>query len=158
TCSRAICSSKSECITIAAAPASSRRRTLSRSSTRGEAPGIKGCGSFSPRYVVVRSIVPSLGRGRRGLFDRGHLDARELLVDRVAPGRALLGHAEEAAEAQRVELLHHPEARLVPHVLAGRDLGGRRVENERRKALGHAPRVEAVERPYRRLHRELLLV
>ena len=49
TCSRVICSSKIECITMAAAPASSSLRTVSRSSTRGEAPGISGWGSFRPR-------------------------------------------------------------------------------------------------------------
>ena len=40
--SRVICSSKSECITMAAAPASSRRLTVSRLSTIGEAPGMSG--------------------------------------------------------------------------------------------------------------------
>jgi hypothetical protein len=45
TSSRVICSSKSECITMAAAPASSRRFTVSRSSTSGEEPGMIGCGS-----------------------------------------------------------------------------------------------------------------
>jgi hypothetical protein len=44
-----ICSSKSEYITMAAAPASSSRRCLSRLSDSGEADGTTGCFSFSPK-------------------------------------------------------------------------------------------------------------
>jgi hypothetical protein len=44
-----ICSSKSECMTIADAPASSRRRTVPRSSTSGDAEGISGCARRRPR-------------------------------------------------------------------------------------------------------------
>src|SRR5262245_48761541 len=58
----AICSSKRECMTIAAAPASSRRRTMSRSSTMGEAPGMSGCGNTNPRYLVVRFMGPDAAR------------------------------------------------------------------------------------------------
>ena len=44
-----ICSSKSDLRTIAAAPASSRRRTVSRSSASGDEPGMRGCGRWNPR-------------------------------------------------------------------------------------------------------------
>jgi hypothetical protein len=47
-CSRVICSSKRECMTIAGAPASSRRFTMSRSSTSGDAPGMIGLESGMP--------------------------------------------------------------------------------------------------------------
>ena len=48
-CSCTSCSSKSERMTIAAAPASSSRRTVSRSSASGDAPETNGWGSSSPR-------------------------------------------------------------------------------------------------------------
>ncbi len=56
TASRAICSSKSERITMAEAPASASFFTLSSSSTSGEAPGMNGWASFRPRKLVVRSM------------------------------------------------------------------------------------------------------
>src|SRR3989337_224227 len=70
------CSSKSERMTIAEAPASSSRRTESRVSASGEAPAISGEWSFSPRYSVLRSMGALLFRRRR----RGD-DLLELLVD-----------------------------------------------------------------------------
>src|SRR4029077_17758613 len=51
-----ICSSNSEGITIAAAPASSRSSTVSSSALNGDAPHTKGWGSRKPRYLVVKSI------------------------------------------------------------------------------------------------------
>ena len=47
--SRVICSSKSECMTMAETPASSRRFTMPMSSTMGEAPAIRGWSSSRPR-------------------------------------------------------------------------------------------------------------
>ena len=44
-----ICSSNSENMTTAAAPASSRRLMLSRSCESGEAEATSGCASFRPR-------------------------------------------------------------------------------------------------------------
>src|SRR5262245_35752073 len=113
-------------MTIAAAPASSRRRTIPRSSTRGEAPGISGCGSSRPRYVVERSTAsPFLRRGRairgpggnevRGLRRVGQ--RRELLVVAEPAGRLLLRGGAEHLRPVGAEPLEHPEAVLVLHVL-----------------------------------------
>src|SRR4051794_26110088 len=111
---------------MAAAPASSRRRTLSRSSTSGEAPGMNGWGSVRPRYVVDRSMgsslsVHAIGAGRngggRGFFGSGflgilgacrrHGELRELLVHAHALDGGALGGLRQLAEAHGVLLLHH---------------------------------------------------
>src|SRR5262245_41337459 len=56
------CSSKSECSTMAAQPASSRRFTVSSREPSGAAPAMNGRSSRKPKYEVVRSIKPSLER------------------------------------------------------------------------------------------------
>src|SRR5262249_14114296 len=160
-------------MTMAAAPASSRRLTVSRSSTSGEAPGMNGCGRSRPRYFVLRSMAsfpggargrparPSALRGRlrrRVLAQRRDAAARELLVAGVALPRVLLGPGQQLLEALGVDLLDHPEARLVPHVVPGRGAGGRSVELQRRLAGRGAVGIEAVERPHPGAHRQLLLL
>src|SRR5262245_43611551 len=51
---------------MADAPASSSCLTTPRSSTSGDAPGMSGCGSENPRYVVERSMRASVGDSGRG--------------------------------------------------------------------------------------------
>src|SRR5580765_1989487 len=112
-------------MTMAAAPASSRRRTIPRSSTRGEAPGISGCDNSRPRYVVERSKAsPFLRRGRafrdpggsqvRGL--RGVGQRRELLIVAEPAVRLFLGQRAEILRAVPGQPLEHAEAILVLHV------------------------------------------
>src|SRR5215470_17446692 len=96
--SRSICSSNSERITIADAPASSSRRTASRLSPSGDAPGISGESSWSPSHSVLRSMCPCPLEQREPLADIG----LRLLDQRLVP----FG----------VHLLDHPEPRLVAHV------------------------------------------
>src|SRR5512140_1120674 len=55
--SRLICSSNRECRTTALAPASSIFRMLLTSLHSGEAETTSGFFSFSPRYLVERSII-----------------------------------------------------------------------------------------------------
>jgi hypothetical protein len=52
-----ISSSKSEYVTMAAIPASSRRRTVSRFRDSGEAEATSGFLRARPRYVVVKSGI-----------------------------------------------------------------------------------------------------
>src|SRR5262245_42329572 len=132
-------------MTMAAAPASSRRLTVSRSSTSGEAPGMNGWGRSRPRYFVLRSTASFPGasaraparrsafrhRLRRLFLAQGRdADPRELLVDRVALPSVLLGPGQQLLEPLGVRLLDHPEARLVPHVVPGRGAGWGGVELE----------------------------
>ena len=102
--SASICSSKSERITIAAAPPSSRRLTVSSVSANGLAPTMNGCGSCQPEVVDCRvhGVLPLLAlvvaRGRAGRRDdRGRCRAalrqpqlRDVLVGGDPPLRAQL--------------------------------------------------------------------
>src|SRR6185436_778876 len=111
-CSREICSSNRECITIALAPASSRRRTMSRSSTIGEAPGMNGWGSVRPRYCVLRLMRLSV------LFPvsvaRASSDhSSQPLVHRVSSGDVLGGGFHHSPEPLGVLLLDHAEPSFV---------------------------------------------
>src|SRR4029453_3928337 len=87
----------SECMTIAAAPASSRRLTMSRLSTMGEAPGMRGGGRSNPRYVVLRFMesdtparnaagVPTPMAGFLGMRRTPGSQERESDVARTRPG------------------------------------------------------------------------
>src|SRR5262249_21804098 len=99
---------------------------------------------------------PSLGGARRRAGRHGELG--EVLVDGDATSGHLLRHLHQAAEALGVAPLAHPATGLVTHVLARRELRRPAVEQERRLALGNAPRVPAVERPDARVDRLLLLL
>src|SRR5215471_13854561 len=150
-------------MTIAAAPASSRRRTIPRSSTRGDAPGISGCGSSRPRYVVERSTASPFLRALRGRGDEvRHLrrvgQRRELLVVAEPAGRLLLGEGGKLLRAVGAQPLEHPEAVLVLHVLLDLDLRLSAVELEGRLTGLDAARIEPVERPHAAVHGELLLL
>src|SRR6185369_17151007 len=72
-CASVICSSNSEWRTMAAAPASSSRRTPSRCALSGEAPAIKGWRRRSPIYDVERSTDEVVGDSADGIL---HLDDR----------------------------------------------------------------------------------
>src|SRR5262249_10900496 len=121
-------------------------------------------GPRSPRYRLM-GLTPHARRRHRNslagsspLAPRRQRDLRELLVQAHALGGVVAGGAGEAAEAHRVDLLHHPEARLVAHVLLNSILARRSVENERMLAVGEAAWVEAVEQPDARVDREFLLL
>src|SRR3990172_940892 len=151
--SLSICSSKSERMTMAEAPASSSRGTESRVSASGEAPAISGESSFSPRYSVLRSMGALLFRRRR----RGD-DLLELLVDAESLLDVGLGGGHELLITLGTLLLDHAEARLVAHVRGEIALGRAGVELEGALAEGRTPRVVAIERPVSRLDGELLLL
>jgi len=90
-----------------------------------------GWGSFSPRYVVDRSIsalhrpapceAPG-GLSVRVLLHHRERHLRELLVDAEAPGDPLLRVMLEHLEAHRVHLLDDAESRLVGGVFREVDL------------------------------------
>ena len=163
--SRTICSSNSECMTIAAAPASSSRRTVSRSSTSGEAPGMSGCGSSKPEVGggevhARRSSRSTVRPSARRPAPAGPVRSRQICsysanrcdravagpprqLARTAPGPA----ARPCGSASRCACTR-----------ATVTFGGAGVEHQRRLARRDAPRVEAVQRPDAGVDRQLLLV
>ena len=161
-----ICSSKSERITIAAAPASSRRRTESRSSTSGEEPGISGCGSAKPRYVVERSMVTSLRRRDRAGAAAGArpADAARASSPRgacrgagAAPPPGRLGRRAPCSAPGRPPRASGSGSRCCGTSRTG-IFGAPESSTSGASPRGDAARVEAVERPDARVHGELLLL
>src|SRR4051794_6934988 len=122
-----ICSSNSECITIADAPASSSLRKLSSSFVNGEAEATTGFFSCSPRYLVERLVITRSLCSRYGLWflhfgcwfravavRRSHCP---LLVQLPAIEHVLLRLFQQLLRNFRIRMLQHRVTRFVVDVL-----------------------------------------
>src|SRR5436853_3365128 len=117
--SSVICSSKSEYITTAAAPASSSLRIASRPRDSGDAEGTIGFFSFRPMYSVLRSIVIAL------LYrERSRLECGELRVLMPPVEHGFLSLFEQRPCGCRITLLKDPISSLGIDVVL-EELGGR---------------------------------
>src|SRR5438067_1178219 len=143
--SNSICSSNSEWSTMAAAPASSIRRMVSRLRDSGDAEGTSGLASCSPRYVVERSGVI------------GFILPDQLRVAQPAIVHILLSQRQQSLCFDRVALGEHAVARLGVDVVLERDAGRFRVEVERLAAVVRQTWVVVEQRPVPGEHRLFLL-
>src|SRR5438105_9737054 len=161
--SRSICSSKRECSTTAAAPASSIRLTLPTSSHIGDEEATSGLFSVIPRYSVERSMVllrsviwsPSF---RRLHFVKLRRHVRPMLIPFPAAGDIFFRLFQQLSGLFRIALGQHGVARLVIDVVLQLDARGARIELERVLAFGGQCGVIAKQRPIARVYRRLLLI
>ncbi len=150
---------------IIGAPASSRRRTVSRSSTRGDAPGIKRVRQLKS-HVCRGKIHRSSSYAEASPFsaagslrrDSGNGDMRQLLVESDALCGLFLGRARQLSKPRRVDLRDHAEACLVPAVLFDRVSARGCVDHQRGLTALDASGIEAIQGPDAGIHREFLLV
>src|SRR5262249_4337253 len=82
----------------------------------------------------------------------------QLLVTLPARADILLGEGEQAPRLIRIGLRQHAVAGLGVFVLFQRNAWRFRIENEARLAVGHTPRVIAIQRPVTAQCRVLLLL
>src|ERR1035437_3901661 len=142
--SRLICSSNSECRTIAPAPASSMRLMMAWSLHKGQAETTRGFFNLNPRYFVERSIIAcSFCRGLCLHRDRVRdsfvvtlsRHARPLLIHLEACVDILLRFAEQERCRLWIAVTQHGVARLVVDVFLQRDRRRLRIQGERTLAL-----------------------
>src|SRR5579859_54829 len=131
-------------MTMALAPASSRRRKLSRSLVKGPAEATSGLFSCNPRYLVERS---GMGRLLRGLRLRAAILRGARFVQLPALLHLGLGFLQQTLGGFRLAVLEHRIARLVVNVFFERQGGRLRIQYERVLAFLGQIRIVAEQNP-----------